>query len=88
MKPSDSDEEITAYDVATIAVHWIARHWSQVAPGVATRLREIADRLSQRSQALREQKRLPEDALDPFEDDTTPTEQTTQPYGSAPQDDD
>jgi hypothetical protein len=89
VKPS-TDDERTALDVAAITVHWMARQWSRAAPGVAARLRAIADRLSERAARLRAQEHeaalRSEDPLDmpldPFNVED-PTEKVTTPYGTA-----
>ena len=90
MKPNP-DDSITAYDVAAVTVHWMARQWSRASPSVAARLRNIADRLSAKAAALRKSELeaafLAEDPLDPLPYDPfgeATTERVTLPYGSKP----
>jgi hypothetical protein len=85
--PSPSDDQRTALDVAAVTVHWMAGLWSRAAPGVAARLRTIADRLSTRAAHLRRREFAaqlhdedPLDPVDPFGDH--PTDKVTLPYGS------
>ena len=93
MPVKPTDEDITAYDVAAVTVHWMARHWSRAAPGVAARLRSIADRLSAKAVTLRKREQaaalLSEDPLDPLPYDPfseANTDRVTLPYGTKPPD--
>lgn len=65
MDKTPHQERLTAYDVAIVALHWLANVWSH-SPGVSARLRRMADRFAEKA------KRVKADPTYEDDDDKTP----------------